>query len=207
MMTINPYIFPGINLKELIDMIESENKKEAMELSEKVKKQDRNKAARIIKVVFACYGVPHDNCASRTRKREYVQACQVSMTFIRESTRLSLAETGEFFRKDHATVLHAIKSVKILLDQVKGFENFLNEIRNIIATGSDGPYSRPPAKAISVNLDDKVIELKERPVIPPTRKPEKSPYLKEPRVVTGKADRFNIIIGDGHGHKQKLSYL
>ena len=65
----------------------------------------------IIKIVFDYFGIDLSLQTSKTRKREKIQACQFAMYFIRAYTRLSLAETGALFNKDHATTIHACKKL------------------------------------------------------------------------------------------------
>ena len=53
----------------------------------------------------------------KTRKREIVTARQVSMMLAKTFTKYSLAKIGnEIGKKDHATVLHACKTISNLLD-------------------------------------------------------------------------------------------
>jgi len=53
-----------------------------------------------------------------TRKRRVVEARQVAMYYFKKVANhdLALARIGGFFGKDHATVLHAIRTVKNLLE-------------------------------------------------------------------------------------------
>jgi chromosomal replication initiation ATPase DnaA len=57
------------------------------------------------------------NISEKTRRREVVEARQIAMYAIKYRTRLSLAQIGAICGgKDHATVLHACKTVQNLLD-------------------------------------------------------------------------------------------
>jgi chromosomal replication initiation ATPase DnaA len=61
--------------------------------------------------------VPLEVMDMKTRKREVVTARQVSMTLAKHFTNYSLAKIGtEIGGKDHATVLHACKTVNNLID-------------------------------------------------------------------------------------------
>jgi chromosomal replication initiator protein len=55
------------------------------------------------------------------RNREYVIVRQVTMCLFRLDMKLSLHESGAYFFLDHATVLHAIKTVSNLKDTDKNF--------------------------------------------------------------------------------------
>jgi chromosomal replication initiator protein len=66
---------------------------------------------------------------SRTRKREIVQARQVAMYFSKSLTKSSLAKIGaQIGGKDHATVLHACKTVNNLMDTDKHFKSQIEDI-------------------------------------------------------------------------------
>lgn len=76
-------------------------------------------ATVIIQVVFSYFGVPIEMKDSPTRKREKVMACQYSMYFLRAYTRLSLAEAGALFGRDHATTLHSCKKLNFEIAKYK----------------------------------------------------------------------------------------
>jgi len=83
----------------------------------------------IQKVVCDYYKIPLDQMLGKTRKREIVQARQVSMYFSKSLTKSSLATIGSRIGgKDHATVLHACKTVNNLIDTDKQFRNQIHEI-------------------------------------------------------------------------------
>lgn len=83
----------------------------------------------IQKVVCDYYKIPIETAQSKTRKREIVQARQVSMYFSKSLTKASLASIGAYIGgKDHATVLHACKTVNNLMDTDKVFKNQIKEI-------------------------------------------------------------------------------
>ena len=76
----------------------------------------------IQKVVCEYYNIPLDMIQSKTRKREIVQARQIAMYFSKSLTKSSLATIGaKIGGKDHATVLHACKTVNNLMDTDKRF--------------------------------------------------------------------------------------
>jgi len=83
----------------------------------------------IQKVVSDYFNIPVDLMHSKTRKREIVQARQISMYFSKNLTKSSLALIGsQIGGKDHATVLHACKTVNNLLDTDKRFRLYIEEI-------------------------------------------------------------------------------
>jgi chromosomal replication initiator protein len=83
----------------------------------------------IQKTVCDYYKIPVDLMQGKTRKREIVQARQVSMFFSKGLTKASLANIGSHIGgKDHATVLHACKAVNNLIDTDKHFRNQITEL-------------------------------------------------------------------------------
>ncbi len=87
----------------------------------------------IQKIVCDYYRIPIDLMQSKTRKREIVQARQVSMFFSKNMTKSSLASIGaQIGGKDHATVLHACKTVNNLIDTDKHFRHQIAEIEKKI---------------------------------------------------------------------------
>ena len=83
----------------------------------------------IQKTVCDYYKVPFDLIQGKTRKREIVQARQVSMFFAKNLTKSSLANIGlHIGGRDHATVLHSCKAVNNLIDTDKNFRNQITEL-------------------------------------------------------------------------------
>ncbi len=83
----------------------------------------------IQKVVCSYYNIGLEMLQSRTRKREIVQARQVAMFFSKSMTKSSLATIGtQIGGKDHATVLHACKTVNNLIETDKRFRLQIDEI-------------------------------------------------------------------------------
>lgn len=63
------------------------------------------------------YDAPENFATLKSRKRKYVvprQKCMFICKYLFPS--MTLAEIGEYFNKDHATVLHSAKTVKNLID-------------------------------------------------------------------------------------------
>ena len=87
----------------------------------------------IQKLVCEYFDIPLERIHSKTRKREIVQARQLAMFFSKNYTKSSLATIGsKCGNKDHATVLHACKTVKNLADTDKGFRKYVDELENMI---------------------------------------------------------------------------
>jgi len=112
------------------------NKKEitldlAKEMIDKLIKNTKREISidYIQKVICNYYNVAAEMLHSKTRKREIVQARQVAMFFSKNLTKSSLATIGaQIGGKDHATVLHACKTVNNLMDTDKRFRMQIDEI-------------------------------------------------------------------------------
>lgn len=84
----------------------------------------------IQKVVCDYFDMPIDIMKSKTRKREVVQARQLSMFFSKQLTKSSLASIGaQCGNKDHATVLHACRTVNNLIETDKRFKSYVDDLK------------------------------------------------------------------------------
>ena len=84
----------------------------------------------IQKVVCDYFDMPVELLKSKTRKREIVQARQLTMYFAKQLTKSSLASIGaQCGNKDHATVLHACRTVSNLAETDKRFRIYVEELR------------------------------------------------------------------------------
>jgi chromosomal replication initiator protein len=87
----------------------------------------------IQKVVCDYFDLPIDLMKSKSRKREVVQARQIAMFFSKQFTKSSLANIGaQCGGKDHATVLHACKTVNNLIETDKQFKAYVDELEKKI---------------------------------------------------------------------------
>jgi chromosomal replication initiator protein len=83
----------------------------------------------IQKVVCDYFDLPIELMKSKTRKREVVQARQIAMFFSKKMTKSSLANIGAHCGgKDHATVLHACRTVANLSETDKHFRAYLEDL-------------------------------------------------------------------------------
>lgn len=87
----------------------------------------------IQKIVADYFGISIETMNSKTRKRNIVQARQLSMFFAKEHTKASLTSIGlHCGNKDHATVLHACKTVKNLHETDKSFRGYVEDLQKRI---------------------------------------------------------------------------
>ena len=83
----------------------------------------------IQKVVSDYFQLDLEVLQSKTRKRHVVQARQLAMFFAKKFTKSSLANIGsQIGDRDHATVLHACKTVDNLVTTEKQFRKFVDDI-------------------------------------------------------------------------------
>ncbi len=98
----------------------------------------KNKAREISidyiqKIVCDYFNLPLELINSKTRKREIVQARQLAMYFSKKLTKSSLATIGiHCGNKDHATVLHACRTVNNLIETDKHFRTYVDDIEKKI---------------------------------------------------------------------------
>jgi chromosomal replication initiator protein len=83
----------------------------------------------IQKVVSDYFDMPIELMKSKTRKREVVQARQIAMFYAKNMTKASLATIGaQCGGKDHATVLHAYRTVNNLIETDKQFRGYIADL-------------------------------------------------------------------------------
>ncbi|MDR0543029.1 MAG: chromosomal replication initiator protein DnaA [Dysgonamonadaceae bacterium] len=94
----------------------------------KMKKQQIT-VEKIQNVVSSYFKIDIDQIHSKSRKREIVQARQVTMFLSKKYTDHSYSHIGNMVgKRDHATVLHACKTIQDSLDIDKGFRLTMKDI-------------------------------------------------------------------------------
>jgi chromosomal replication initiator protein len=84
---------------------------------------------QIQKVVSSYFDLDVATLQSKTRKRHIVQARQLAMFFAKRMTKASLASIGsQIGKRDHATVLHACKTVGNLTETDKQFRKYVEDL-------------------------------------------------------------------------------
>jgi chromosomal replication initiator protein len=111
------------------------NKNLDLKLAEKIVSRITNLAAHITTIeqirdtVCKYYSLSVESISTRSRKREVVQARQVAMYLSKQMTQNSLSAIGSAIgKRDHATVLHACKTVG---DQMEIDKHFRTEVKEI----------------------------------------------------------------------------
>lgn len=74
------------------------------------------KTIKIVEIVFNHLDISMDEMTTFHRKRELVEARQISMYFIKKCFKnMTLSEIGKLFNRDHATVLYSVKHISELI--------------------------------------------------------------------------------------------
>lgn len=112
------------------------NKREIdLELAKKVLRNHIKTSSKEItieniqKMVCEYFDVPFERLQQKTRKREIVQARQITMYLAKSFTKNSLKTIGEHFGgRDHTTVIHSCQTVKDLMDTDSIFKENVLEL-------------------------------------------------------------------------------
>lgn len=84
-------------------------------------------------VVCDFFNLTVDAISTPSRKREVVQARQIAMYLSKQMTKNSLSSIGSYIgKRDHATVLHACKSVENQIETDKNFRESIREIESVL---------------------------------------------------------------------------
>ena len=112
------------------------NKDVDLELAQRIVRkvtQNESKAItidNIINTVCQHFGLDTNTIHTKSRNREVVQARQIAMYLAKNYTEFSTAKIGSLIgNKDHATVLHACKTISELKEVSKSFQTELEEIQ------------------------------------------------------------------------------
>lgn len=112
------------------------NKEIDLELAQRIVRKVTNCESKaitiddIINTVCKHFGLEANAIHTKSRKREVVQARQIAMYLAKNYTDFSTAKIGTLIgNKDHATVLHACKTIKELKEVDKSFRTEIEEIQ------------------------------------------------------------------------------
>lgn len=104
-------------------------------ISQAIRKIEKKKLTidSISDIVCKHFNIKTELLQTASRKREIVQARQVAMYLSKIYTEMSLAQIGSIIgKKNHATVLHACKTVKDQLQVDKSFRDEIEEIEKAL---------------------------------------------------------------------------
>ena len=90
-------------------------------------------AEKIQNTVSDYFNIDMKDIHSKSRKQEIVKARQIAMFLCKKHTNYSFAHIGSIVgKRDHATVLHACRTVQGLIDIDKSFRSVMNEIEILL---------------------------------------------------------------------------
>lgn len=94
-----------------------------------------------------------------TRKRQYVEARAIYFKLCREFTQLSLEQIGKSVNRDHASVLHGVRSINTWVQVDKRMNNNMRILKNKIVN-----YQKEKDETVELNesIVLKYIQLKEQ---------------------------------------------
>ncbi|MGM0530451.1 MAG: helix-turn-helix domain-containing protein [Bacteroidota bacterium] len=152
----NPYTIPGINNKERFSL--------------KIEKKKRIIIPSTQEILYAvCKYFEQDpyQVHKKTRKREVVQTRQIAMYFAKMFTKDSLQTIGDKIGgKDHATVLHACKTVENLCDSDKSYWRNIEDLKaqfmykyNNHPAANDGLHIQTSNMKIYIFHKEKVVRM------------------------------------------------
>ena len=111
------------------------NKEIDLELTEKVVSKAVNMEKKVItpdkiqNTVSNYFNIELKDIHSKSRKQEIAKARQITMFLFKKHTNFSFAHIGSLIgKRDHATVLHACRTVQDLIDIDKSFRSSMAEI-------------------------------------------------------------------------------
>jgi len=115
------------------------NKEIDMELTRKVVSQFVSIDNKVItpekiqNTVSGYFNIDLKDLHSKSRKQEIAKARQIAMFLCKKYTNYSFAHIGSIVgKRDHATVLHACRTVQDLIDIDKSFRSTMNDIENLL---------------------------------------------------------------------------
>ncbi|ACU93483.1 chromosomal replication initiator protein DnaA [Capnocytophaga ochracea DSM 7271] len=103
----------------------------AQSIIDKSVKNNRNDLTidHIQQIIADYFGLDIESLHSKTRKRNVVQARQLAMFFSKKYTKNSLYTIGsQIGQRDHATVLHACKTVENLIETDRAFKKYVSDL-------------------------------------------------------------------------------
>ena len=85
---------------------------------------------RILAAVSRRYGISTEDIKAKKRSADIVNARHICIYLIRQLTDISFNSIGEFFSRDHATIISAFKKVE---SNVSTSQHFANEIQELMS--------------------------------------------------------------------------
>ena len=90
---------------------------------------------KIIDVVCSVLKITFEQLKDKSREQKLVRGRQIIMTLLNSECNFSLSESAAVFNKDHATCLHAKKTISNIYDTDRDFRKVFDKIKTEIFFG------------------------------------------------------------------------
>ena len=107
----------------------------AMELKEAVHQTGKKNMDRITDAVCAYLDIPKARILSKSRERHLVDARRMIYNMIRSTYGYSLNSIGIHFKKNHATIIHGIRTHKHLCKYDSHYKKYYSEALGFVLSG------------------------------------------------------------------------
>jgi len=83
------------------------------------------------------FGVPFNEVTGKSRKRKIAISRQLICYILMKQKRYSLNYVGKYVNRDHATVIHSVKTIQNLIDTDKNFALDVGKVEDSIIIQND----------------------------------------------------------------------
>ena len=94
------------------------------------KLNNKSLVIRLYSIIEKVLDVKEEELKSKSRIRKNSDARKMFFNYLRENTSYSLTELGSLLNRDHATVIHCVKTNKIYCDTDKAYRENYEKIKN-----------------------------------------------------------------------------
>jgi hypothetical protein len=106
-------------------------------------------SAAVIDAVSQDYGINDLLTNTKTRKREYSEARQISMYLIKKyNNGIPMGKIGKLFKKDRTTVIYAIETVNDLIDTLPAFRDRVYTINQTLNIHNDAQIHNTASRGL-----------------------------------------------------------
>ncbi len=107
--------FPTTCREQSLDLKENEIAKLLEDLIEKEKKLQLS-PQKIVQLVSEHFGIKNEDILGKAQSQEFSLPRQVSMFLCRQKIKMPFAQIGDFFQRDHSTVMSSVRNIQEKID-------------------------------------------------------------------------------------------
>lgn len=107
-----------------------------MELREAMQKAGKRNMDNVSEMVALYLGLSHKNMRSKRRDRQLVDARRIVYNIIKSTYGYTLSFIGNHFKKNHATIIHSIRSHNSLMKYDKHYAEQYTRALSFVLSGS-----------------------------------------------------------------------